>query len=116
MEVEDYRRFQGAWVVAIAAGFVALGLPPLARGLVLKYFCLEASQRNTAACAGLSVALKRRIALFGDYRRSRGAWERTLTFHSIYSGLPPLARGLANGRTSQKRLPGITAARAGFGL
>ena len=93
-----------------------MGSPPLARGVLSKVCCIVPGVGITPACAGSTIESWRLSVRMKDHPRLRGEYFSKQNWYRLYSGSPPLARGVPLLKNSYNGFPGITPACAGSTL
>ncbi len=92
---------------------VALGSPPLARGIHLDFLDFVRAVRITPACAGNTLSPKNKGRQTEDHPRLRGEYKERAKKSRPSWGSPPLARGIRARRREPRQRSGITPACAG---
>ena len=111
--VRDHPRLRGEYVNEDLSGYLLLGSPPLARG-VLCFIRFQGVDRGiTPACAGSTFPVHPSDTSQWDHPRLRGEYLLALSHTVREQGSPPLARGVPCFHTSFAIYRGITPACAG---
>ena len=92
------------------------GSPPRARGKALYQFRERLRERITPACAGKRSSPTWRFMPMGDHPRACGEKDGLSLGAEMMQGSPPRVRGKDLHYVSERRLLGITPARAGKSL
>ena len=87
---------------------VALGSPPLARGIHLDFLDFVRAVRITPACAGNTLSPKNKGRQTEDHPRLRGEYEKDVAKKQTNKGSPPLAQGIPPTITNVEPISGIT--------
>ena len=86
----DHPRLRGEYQLRRKLQEVALGSPPLARGIHLDFLDFVRAVRITPACAGNTRNERKNRVLHGDHPRLRGEYRQQSLMLSRYRGSPRL--------------------------
>ena len=97
----------------VATRLCAIGSPPLARGVQSGTSVDNPTFRITPACAGSTNCIFGFFHFIWDHPRLRGEYFSKQNWYRLYSGSPPLARGVQTAHQTHRGFHGITPACAG---
>ena len=104
----DHPRLRGEYQLRRKLQEVALGSPPLARGIHLDFLDFVRAVRITPACAGNTLSPKNKGRQTEDHPRLRGEYKERAKKSRPSWGSPPLARGIPPTITNVEPISGIT--------
>ena len=104
---------RGEYAIPPIRAAISLGSPPLARGIPQPSHRLTTQPGITPACAGNTMAGKRKTVVGEDHPRLRGEYYTNHIGVVQFIGSPPLARGILSSNVPKRLSSRITPACAG---